>query len=527
MEVGRSLDKLDQKIKQVSDSLKYTTSQTKELDKALKLDSKNTEASTQKMKNLETQIGLATQKVALLKQKQIEATKAFEKGDMSAKEFNKVQVAVLKAENELTKFNQELKKATDEPTIAKIGKMEQGFNKVESALKKTQKGLKTMSALTLALITTVTASITAFTNQTLAINEQAKALNVSVEKMQLQRNVYKELTGDAGNYDSALTSIKSVMNSITLGQGSSYLNILKYLGISTKDLSGNTKDLEMMYDEILLVLSDMEDITTRNSLAYELFGDNAVNVLEVLQTSSETINELNQKQLELGITTEEQVQTAEQIKEKWDELKFEFMQVSAELAENLLPIIQILSEFAIEFIIPILNTIANWFGNMSPKQQKFTLFLLLLIVLLPKIIAIVSTIVGVIKAIAVASYSAAGGVGAVSAASTPLLPILWAVAAVILVVATLFAFLSGTSKDLTKTLNQQTSQMSTLQGQYASMGSDFEVNSTQVSENSNRSSVDISVDINATGDTQISQENAERVADLLAERINKELGGKI
>ena len=62
MEVGRSLDKLDQKIKQVSDSLKYTTSQTKELDKALKLDSKNTEASTQKMKNLETQIGLATQK---------------------------------------------------------------------------------------------------------------------------------------------------------------------------------------------------------------------------------------------------------------------------------------------------------------------------------------------------------------------------------------------------------------------------------------------------------------------------------
>jgi hypothetical protein len=246
-----------------------------------------------------------------------------------------------------------------------------------------------------------------------------------------------------------------------------------------------------------------------------------------MQTSSETIEELNQKQLDLGITTEEQVKTAEQIQETWDRLKFEFMQVSAELAENLLPIIQILSQFAIEFIIPILSTIANWFGNMSPKQQKFTLFLLLLIVLLPKIIAIVSTIVGVIKAIAVASYSAAGGVGAVSAASTPLLPILWAVAAVILIVATLFAFMSGASKDLTKTLNQQTSQMSTLQGQYSSMGSDFEVNSTQVSENSNRSSVDISVDINATGDTQISQENAERVADLLAERINKELGGKI
>ena len=72
MEVGRSLEQIDQKVKKLNDSIKQTTSQTRELDKALKLDSKNTEASAQKMKNLETQIGLATQKVALLRQKQIE-----------------------------------------------------------------------------------------------------------------------------------------------------------------------------------------------------------------------------------------------------------------------------------------------------------------------------------------------------------------------------------------------------------------------------------------------------------------------
>lgn len=59
------------------------------------------------------------------------------------------------------------------------------------------------------------------------------------------------------------------------------------------------------------------------------------------------------------------------------------------------------------------------------------------------------------------------------------------------------------------------------------MGDDFDVNTTQVSENSNHSQVDINVDINATGDNAISQENAELVADLLAQKINKELGGKI
>ena len=527
MEVGRSLEQIDQKVKKLNDTLKQTTSQTRELDKALKLDSKNTDASVQKMKNLESQIGLATQKVALLKQKQMEATKAFEKGDMTAKEFNKIKVAVMQAENELTKYNLELKKTADAPTIEKIGKLEKGFDGVNNTLKKTQNTLKTFSGLTLALITTITASITAFTNQTVALDEQAKALDVSIEKMQLQRNIYKEITGDAGNYDSALTSLKGVMSSIALGNGGGYLNILEHLGVATKDLNGNTKELGDIYDEVILALGGMEDIALRNSLAYELFGENAINILEVMQTSAETIDELNQKQLDLGITTEEQVKTAKQVQETWNELKFGFMQVSAELAENLLPIIKILSEFVIENVLPILTSIANWFGGMSPQQQKFTVFLLLLIILLPKIVSIVTAIVAVIKAITVASYGAAGGIGAVSAASTPLLPILWAVSAVVLVVATLFAFLIGKSTDLSSTLNQQTSQMADLEAQYSSMGSDFDVNTTQVSENSNHSQVDINVDINATGDSPISQENAELVADILAQKINKELGGKI
>lgn len=527
MEVGRSLDQIDQKIKRLNSSIKESTSLTKELDKAIKLDSKNIDAVETKMKTLQNQIGLATQKVALLKQKQLEATKAFEKGDMTAKEFNKIEVAILKAENELKRYNNELKRSTDEPTINRVNKLSKGFDGVRNSLQKMQNVLKTCSALTVALITTVSASVIAFTNSTTALNDQAEALEVNIEKLQLQRNVYKEITGDASNYDSALSSLKNVMNSITLGQGEGYLNILKHLGISTKDLEGNTKSLSTIYEEVIESFSQMEDVSLRNSLAYELFGENAVNILEVMQTSSETIEELNQKQLELGITTEEQAKTAEEVKEIWTELKAEFALVGTQLAESLLPTIQILSEFVIENILPILTSIINWFNGMSPQQQKFTLFLLLIIILLPKIVSIITAIVGVIKAITVASYGAAGGIGAVSAASTPLLPILWAVAAVVLVVATLFAFLMGQSTNLTDTLNKQTEQMSVLQAQYSDMESEIDINTSQVSENSNRSSVDVNVDINATGDSPISQENAELVADLLAQRINRELGGKI
>ena len=527
MEIGRSLDQVDSKVRQLNDSLRQSTNLTRELDKSIKLDPKNVEAMANKMTILKEQIGMTTQKVALLKQKQQEANKAFQNGEISAKEYNKIEVAVLKAENELKRYNVELENASNEGTIKKIGKISTGFDNVERTLKKSQKALRTFSRLALALVTTVTASITAFTKQTNALNEEAKALDVSVEKLQLQRNVYKEITGDANNYDSALTSLKSVMTSIALGQGKEYVNILKRLGVSTTDLEGNTKSLSQIYDETSSALLGLEDASLRNSLAYELFGDNAINILEVLQTSNETIEELNEKQLELGITNEQQVATAQEISQTWDEMKLKFQEVSVELAKDLLPLVQTICEFVKESLIPILSTIAGWFSNLSPFQQKFAVFLLLIIILLQKIVSIFTAIIAVVKAITVACYGAAGGVGAVSTASIPLIPICLAVVAVVLTLALLFAFLTGRSKELSKQLESQTGVMSDLETSYSDLGDVIDINATQVSENSNSNNQEIHVDIEAHGDTEISQESADLVADKLAERINKELGGKI
>ena len=131
------------------------------------------------------------------------------------------------------------------------------------------------------------------------------------------------------------------------------------------------------------------------------------------------------------------------------------------------------------------------------------------------------------KAITLASYGAAGGIGAVSAASVPLIPIALAVVAVILTLALLFAFLTGRSKELTSTLDKQADTMSNLGDSYSDLGDDINVNTSQVSENSNTNRSEIHVDIDAHGDTQMSQENAELVADALSDRINRELGGKI
>jgi methyl-accepting chemotaxis protein len=198
---------------------------------------------------------------------------------------------------------------------------------------------------------------------------------------------------------------------------------------------------------------------------------------------------------------------------------------TAELMMALLPVILQVIEIAKETIIPIITAIANWFADMSPAQQKMIVFLLMLLVFLPKIIAVITAIVGIIKAITVASYASASGLGAVSTAGAPLWAIILAISAAVLALIILFAALSGKSKDVTGELKKQTDAFGDMNKQYSDMAENM--GGTIETTADSRSTIIYDVNINAHGDTPISQGTAELVADNLADRINAELGGKI
>jgi archaellum component FlaF (FlaF/FlaG flagellin family) len=91
----------------------------------------------------------------------------------------------------------------------------------------------------------------------------------------------------------------------------------------------------------------------------------------------------------------------------------------------------------------------------------------------------------------------------------------------------LFATLAGKSKDVTAELDRQRNSMGTMEEQYSNMAEDMGGTVGIVSSNSNSQNVNYNVDITATGDTPVSQDTAELVADNLADRINTQLGGKI
>jgi len=528
--VGRSLDEIDVKIKQLSQSIKESAKKTKELDRTLKIDPSNTRVAAQQMRALATQVGQATQKVALLRQRKAEANRELQQGNITAAEFAKIEQAAGSAELELQRFNAQLR-ATQRAQVQVVA---QRFDKVTRSMQQAQRVARTFSRLMMGLVGVMAGAITAFTRHATALADMAEQYGVGIERLQVKKRVFEQVTGSAENYTRALDTLRNRLNRITLGTGIAYERILSHIGIASRDAEGRTRSLGEVYDEVIVALREMDDILLRNQLAYELFGEEAIAIIEILELSTLEYEALMEAQLEANLISEEQAEAAREIQAAWDEVRQEFIMVGAELATALLPLIKTLAELLRDHILPLLTQLANWFGNMTPFQQAFVIFLIFLIIALPKIIMMTKGLVLATKAlavgikkIAIAKKKAAVGAGALSVASAPLQPILLAIAAVILILATLFMILTGQSRRLSGSLDQQRNSLNRLGGAYEDMGGGLETQMRSVCENHNNRNQNINVSIEASGDTPISQENAQQVADLLAERINQELGGKI
>lgn len=523
VEITRSLEEIDRKVKELNSTLRASSTETRELNRALRLDSKNAEAVAKKMDVLQTSIGTATQKVALLKQKQEEANKALARGDISASEYKKIELAVLRAQNQLQGFNNEIVKTQK----MSVKQLETQFDKLTSSLNKAQNIAKTFSKVALGLVTTLGAAATAFAITGSELDTVSKKFKISAEELQVQRNLYQQATGSAGNFDSAMTSLNKVMSQIAKGSGTAYQEVLGKIGVSTVDNQGKQKALSQVYRELMIALSAVSDENERAMMSSILFGNSGIYVSDVAGLTIKEVQEYNQTLAENGIISSSSAAKAKEVADAMDNVKLQLQQVSSEVMVALMPLIMELAEIAKVTIVPILQGIADWFSKMSPEQMKFVFFLLILVIMLPKIISIITAIVGVVKALTLASYGAAGGVGAVSAASAPLLPIILAVSAAVLVLVLLFAMLAGKSKDVTGELGKQQKKFADMQSQYNSMAADMDGTVELTSTNYNKQTINYDVNINAHGDTPISQEAADMVAGNLADRINASLGGKI
>jgi phage-related protein len=177
----------------------------------------------------------------------------------------------------------------------------------------------------------------------------------SVEAMQSSLNGLSKVAGDAAR---------------GLGRGR---KAFEDLGISVKDASGNVKTADVIFNELRESFARLgTDRGTQKSIIASLGLDPST--LQLLNATSEEVGVLVEKARALGIVTTEQAQAAADFQDSLDTSKFAVSALSQQIAINLAPATQKITDGFTEFLIANQDLIKDglqWLGEVIQSTAGF------------------------------------------------------------------------------------------------------------------------------------------------------------
>jgi len=122
------------------------------------------------------------------------------------------------------------------------------------------------------------------------VGKASQRLSVSVETYQR----WASMVQHAGSTMGALvtTHRKLLMNMTLLEQGTKrQIDLFREVGVSVKNADGTFRDQESVLTDVMIKLSEMEDITRRNMLAQELLGRSSNQLNPILNEGADAIRD--------------------------------------------------------------------------------------------------------------------------------------------------------------------------------------------------------------------------------------------
>ena len=393
---------LQNELNNIKANLKEQQKDLKAINASLRYDSSNLDLWKKKQEALNGILEDTKKKLENLKEQLEKAKTALELGEISEKEFNQLRRNVQYAEADVAKLNKQIKE-TDEK-IDSLGSIDLSkLSKVGSSLTKyvTAPILGAVSALTaLSVKSAATAD---------ELGDTASKIGVSVESLQKWNYVAKVFAVENEVMLKALTKTNNLLGEISKGNIPGCVTALDTLGISYESLNGLSADAA--FEKIRNALAGVEDETLRVGLANEIFGEKiGTDLQQLLSASSSEINNFKNECEELGLITEEEVESSAKFNDELDKVKQQLQTLGVELAQILLPIMTEFLTTLKDSIIPKVSEWANKLANMNDTTKKTILVVLGLVAAIGPAIKIITTIIPIVKGL-LASLTATGTSG--------------------------------------------------------------------------------------------------------------------
>lgn len=385
---------LQNELNNIKANLKEQQKDLKAINASLRYDSSNLDLWKKKQEALNGILEDTKKKLENLKEQLEKARTALELGEISEKEFNQLRRNVQYAEADVAKLNKQIKE-TDEKIdslgsidLSKLSKVGSSFTKYVTA-----PILGAVSALTaLSVKSAATAD---------ELGDTASKIGVSVESLQKWNYVAKVFAVENDVMLKALTKTNNILGEISKGNIPGCVTALDTLGISYESLNGLSADAA--FEKIRNALAGVEDETLRVGLANEIFGEKiGTDLQQLLSASSSEINNFKSECEELGLITDEEVESSAKFNDELDKVKQQLQTLGVELAQILLPIMTEFLTTLKDSIIPKVSEWANKLANMNDTAKKTILVVLGLVAAIGPAIKIITTVVPIVKGLSAA-----------------------------------------------------------------------------------------------------------------------------
>lgn len=456
IDIDGNTTKLSESLAKVNKDLKSTESELKDVNKLLKLDPSNTELLSQKQKLLKDAVTQTTDKLTQEKEalKQLQTGKQTEE---TIKQQNALKREIEATTISLNKYKSELKEVS--PNLKKI-------SDTMGELSEKTMALSIASGTALASLGGLGIKSAKFADE---LNTTAKQTGFTTEE--LQKMKYASELVDV-SYENMTGSISKLTKQMASGA-----SIFDTLGISITDSSGNMRDANSVWYESLEALSKVENETLRDQYAMELFGKSASSLSGIIDDGGKGLQIYGQEAENLGLILGQDVlDNANALNDELDKTKARleatFLQVGAQVAETMLPIIEELAEK--------LSGILQWIASLDEGTIKLVGTILLVGTAISPILKISQGVLGLIQTIStsisllstasIPSLVASSGtaIAGITASLSGLLPIILAVASAIGVVAVaLDALNRKKNNDAWESYRDQTKNMTQISSQQA------------------------------------------------------------
>lgn len=352
IQLGADTSGLSKALNGVNTEIKSTQKQLKDVEKLLKLDPKNTELLEQKQKLLSNAVEQTSTKLESLKKAQEEVGKTLAETGEGQEQYDALSREIIVCEEELKKA----KKDADgfNVTLTKVSETAKSLSGSFSKAAEKTKGLSAAAGGVLAGMGSMALKSAAAADD---LNTLAKQTGLTTESLQKMQYASDLIDVPVDSITGSLKKLKKNMDSTSADTQAAW----EQIGVSVTDSTGQFRDIEDVFYDVLQGLSEIPNETERDIVAMQLFGKSADELAGLIDDGGASLKALGEEAQNLGvIIPQESLDKANELNDTVDRLKAQatgtFAALGTEIAEMLIPYLPKIQE-AIEKVFEAITKI--------------------------------------------------------------------------------------------------------------------------------------------------------------------------